>query len=221
MNNDYEKLRDFWDKVLKSDDLYKPEGKFIEDDRINNIFKKYINEDTEVLDFGCGSGWALPEIYYTSKFKYGLGIDQSENGIDCARKTAIAALPEAHIEYITEDVNLVDRKFDFIFTCNTLDVVPDEITLEMIDSLYNKVNDGGYVLVCLNPAFTIDQLVNLIKMEKREDHYYYINGILRCNYKTVEEWVELFKTRFTVVEFDEFFLTKQDKFLRRYYLLKK
>lgn len=218
---DYKKSQEFWNQVFEGNEDYKVEGKFIEDDNFNNILKKYINENSEVLDFGCGSGWALPEIYFTSKFKYGLGVDQSENGIKAAIKTAEISLPNADIAYTCAPINKIEKQFDFIFTCNTLDVVPDEVVLEMIDDLKQRTKDGGYVLVCLNPIFTHDQMVNTIKAELKDDHYYYINGVFRCNVKSVEEWVALFKKNFNVLDYGEFFLTKNDKYLRRYYLLQK
>ncbi len=57
----YLKLLDFWNKALKSDEVYKTNGKWIKDDNFNSTLKKYINENSKVLDFGCGSGWALIE----------------------------------------------------------------------------------------------------------------------------------------------------------------
>lgn len=219
MENEYKKLKEFWNEALKSDEDYKAEDKFLEDDRINKIFKKYINDNSEVLDFGCGSGWAIPEMYFTSKFKNAIGVDQSENAIKCAKRTAEISIPDAGVEYTTSSLKDLNRKFDFIFSCNTLDVVPDEITIEMIENLRDSLKNDGKVLICLNPFFTKEELLEKLKMSKKEDHYYFINDVLRCNYKTVDEWVALFSEYFSVEEYGEFYISIEDKYLRRYYLL--
>ena len=100
----YLKLLDFWNKTLKSDEVYKTNGKWIKDDNFNSTLKKYINENSKVLDFGCGSGWALIEASYTTAFKKGIGIDQSINGIECASKvTELSNIK--NIEFIVGNQN--------------------------------------------------------------------------------------------------------------------
>ena len=69
MENEYLKLKEFWNETLKNDDTNEVLGKWIEDDNFNNTIKKYIKEGSRVLDFGCGMGWGLIEIAYTVNIK--------------------------------------------------------------------------------------------------------------------------------------------------------
>lgn len=221
--NDYEELLKFWNACFENSEGYLVDGKFVDSEIFNEIIKTYVNENTHVLDFGSGSGWGLLEIFVTSPFKEGLGIDPAPNSIKMANECVTLSKMEAHLKFIEGDQKILSQYpeyFDFIFSTNVLDVVPDDIMFEILEALYYTLKKGGYALICLNPAFTEIELTETLKMD-RVGTYYYKNGILRCNYKQVKEWEELFSKHFKVIESKAFKLISNDKYERRLYLLKK
>lgn len=221
--NSYADSLKFWNEHFTNIEGYKVDTKFIDSELVNKIFDDNINENSNVLDFGCGSGWGIFEIYLSKKFKFGLGIDESVNscrlGNDCAKLSGL----EDIIKFKSGNQDLLKDYqdfFDFIISVNVLDVVPDEVTYKIIERLKKSLKHNGKLLICLNPVFTEDEMTSLLKMEKK-DGYYYKNGILRCNYKKVEDWEEIFSKDFIIKKSAPFTLTKEEKYERRLYLLEK
>ena len=163
------------------------------------------------------------EISLTTLFKEGIGIDPSLNGISYANE--VAKLSEMNnIKFIQGDENTIlnyPNYFDFVITVNTLDVLPNEIVIKIIENLSKTLRDDGHLIVCLNPDFTREELTSLIKMTKDENmDYYYRDNIFRCNYKSINEWCDLLGKYFTVVEIKEFSLN-EGPYKRRMIILKK
>lgn len=220
--NDYKNALEFWDKGFAEIKGEKIDEKFIKEETLNEIFKKYINKDSKVLDFGCGSGWGLMEMALTVPFSLGIGIDQSPNVIRYTNE-CVNLSQFKNLKFICGDHKTLDNykeTFDFVFTTNVIDVVPDEIFNEIIENLYNTLKTGGYILISLNPFFTENELTEVLKMEKR-GNYYYKNNILRCNYKTVSEWEKIFSAKFNLIRSEGYKLQSTDKYERRMYLLRK
>ncbi len=221
--NDYQKALEFWNQIFAQQTGYAITGKFVENATFNNIINEYVKAEDTLLDFGCGSGWGLPEIYFTKHFTQGIGIDISANSIKVARECSQLSSLDDKLTYFVGDQKVLDdyqTAFDFIFSTNTIDVVPDEVTTEILDAFNKAVKSGGYLLICLNPNFTEDELINLLKMEKR-GNYYYKNDILRCNYKSIAEWENIFKAYFTILKSEPFVFSPEEKYQRHLYLLQK
>lgn len=219
--NDYLKLKEFWNEALIGDASYMKD-KFVTSEVINNIFNKYITNSSCVLDYGCGSGWALFEIYNTVMFKEGTGIDTSSNAISALQKV-VKDNNLSNISFFEGDHNTLTnskKQYDFIISVNVLDVVPDEILKEILNSLLVSLKENAHLLICLNHEFSKEELSNLLQMTCM-GNYYYKNDILRCNYKSHEEWKELFSTYANVVEDGTFVLFDGEKYARQYFLLKK
>ncbi len=217
----YLKLLDFWNKTLKSDEVYKTNGKWINDDNFNSTLKKYINENSKVLYFGCGSGWALIEASYTTAFKKGIGIDQSINGIECASKvTELSNIK--NIEFIVGDQNCLknyQNEFDFCMSINLVDVLPDNIIYDVLKDLSLAVKPNGYLMNAINPDFSFEFLQSIGYVKK--DCCIYKDSIFRGNLKTNEEWINIFKQYFEFVEYKEFVLSEREKdYPRRMFILK-
>lgn len=227
LNNDQTKiitnLQSFWNNSFKQMEPDTITEKFITDETFNKVIKSYINPSSKILDFGCGSGWALMEIYLTTKFKEGLGIDPSGNGILYATKSAEIS-HMSNLSFIQGDEKALIKYpsyFDFVITINTLDVVPDEVVSSIINSLHKTIKDDGYLVVCLNPSFTNDVLTNVIKLVKDDKKdCYYRDNILRCNNKSTDMWCKLFSDLFNVVDVLEFSLGEAS-YKRRMIILKK
>jgi len=210
--DDYQTLKKFWDDSFRSLKPEKIAGKWVLDEGFNHVIKSSLTEESKVLDFGCGSGWGLFELFFTQPFAYGLGIDQSSQVIKCDQEIAqLSSLDHLHF-MVGDEANLLQfpAYFDFILSVNTIDVVPDEIAKKIVNSLSQSLAKDGTCLIGINPSFTIDEMTYLLKMTAK-DHYYYRDNILRCNYKSVEQWLDFLKPYFKEVSFIKVALIEQEK----------
>jgi len=213
---EYKKSQEFWNELFKNENIEKIDSKWIESNEFNDSINEYMKEDSNVLDYGSGTGFAIIEIYFTKKIKYGLGIDASINGIEYSNKL-IKESDIKNIEFKCGDESLLNdykEYFDFIISLNCLDVVPDEITYSILDKLYDSLKSQSYMFIGLNHEFSEDELINKLSMEK-DENYFYKNGILRCNKKSKDEWIKLFSTKFKVVKTFDFFLEEREKEYKR------
>lgn len=209
MASDYEKLKEFWNSNKVEPE--KVEGKWIEDEVFNRVVSEGLKGARNVLDYGCGWGWGLFEMHYTSPFEKGIGIDQASNSIDyCNASAALSGIK--NLQFLCGDEFLLDGYvdfFDFILSVNTLDVVPDEVLESIMDKLVASLKSGKRFVACLNPEFTDEQLV-AIGMEMK-GNYGYKNGVFRSNRKKIDEWKTFFSRYLNVVEYNEFYLTENEK----------
>jgi cyclopropane fatty-acyl-phospholipid synthase-like methyltransferase len=221
-NNEYLKLKEFWNEYFKNIEKYVVSGKFVNDDNFNGAVEKYIKADSKVLDFGCGSGWGLIEIAYTVNIMEGIGVDQSSNAIDIANLAAEASNMQ-NLNFIVGDENTLSNYcdyFDSVISINTFDVVSDEVLENMTLSCNNALKKNGYLLVSINPDFPLD--VYEKNGYEIKNGYIYKDGILRGNYKTTEQWIEFFSQYYKFEELITFALSDiEKKYPRRMFVLKK
>lgn len=206
---DYERLRDFWNAGYGEPS--RVEGKWVADETFNRVVSAGLEGAGEVLDFGCGSGWGLFEMYYTGRFAKGVGMDPSPNAIDfCRRCTELSDM--ANLEFLCGDERLlagVSDRFDFIFTANTLDVVPQEVCDGIMQRLSASLKPGRRMVVCLNPEFSDDDFKTIGMQFK--GRYGYKDGIFRCNRMSRKEWADYLGRYLDVVEFCTFGLSDAEK----------
>ncbi len=163
------------------------------------------------------------EAYHTVNFMKGIGIDTSNNAIETANK--IKDLSNlTNLSFFCGDVkelNTYQNYFDFIISINTIDVIPDEIGEKIIDYLYKSLKANGKIFIGMNPIFSPVEMTELLKMTK-VGNYYYKDGIMRCNYKKMDEWKKMFDKYFIIEDEGEFVLSeKEEKYPRRMFLLSK
>jgi len=215
-------LQAFWDSFFEGAEPEAIEGKWIEDETFNSSIKKYVKEDSNVLDYGCGTGWALIEIARTVPFKNGIGIDTGANAIKyaagCAEKSG-----DKNLAFITGDqteLQAYPEYFDVAVSFNVIDVLPDDITKEVLEAIKKSLKPGGVALIGINPDFPKDLLEKMGYTFK--DGYMYKDEILRGNDKTLEQWESLLKEYFTLVETTTIALVDREKqYPRRFFILKK
>ena len=210
--DDYQTLKKFWDDSFQSLKPEKIAGKWVLDEGFNRVIESSLTQDSKVLDFGCGSGWGLLELYFTQPFTYGLGIDQSAQVIRCDQEVAqLSSLDHLHF-MVGDESNLSQFPacFDFILSINTIDVVPDEVAEKIAMNLSQSLAKDGTCLIGINPSFTAEEMTNLLKMTAK-DHYYYRDNILRCNYKTIDQWLAFLKFYFKEVTSIKVALIEQEK----------
>lgn len=211
MSDDYSRLKEFWNQM---EDM-EPEvvdSKFVEDEKFNEIIEKYVPLNGDVLDYGCGSGWASFEIWFSKKVNSVIATDTAAKGIEYAAKCAeVSGLDK--IRFMSGDESLLSDYpdyFDFAITINVLDVLPDEIIGSILEKLHFSVKKNGYVFVGMNPDFSEKILLENLQMEKK-GKYFYKNGILRCNKKSIDEWKNVFSEYFEVVDNFEFCVVPEEK----------
>ena len=103
-----------------------------------------VNENSVVLDVGCGTGrWSY---YLSPKVKFIEAIDPSEAVLAAAQLTGTRQnirITKAGVDNIPFD----DNSFDFIFSLGVLHHIPD--TQGAIKKIYRKIKPKGYFLVYL------------------------------------------------------------------------
>lgn len=219
---DYEELKAFWNDTLGNAEPEAYAEKAFHDETFDRLLAAGLAGAKTALDYGCGSGWGLFEMYYANRDIKGLGVDPSQNGVAYANGCAALSGLRDTLAFRTGDESSLPREaFDFILTVNVLDIVPQDVCERVLAALHGALKAGRRMLVCLNPEFTHEELTGMIGMEKRDDAYYK-NGILRARSLTRAQWTALFRRYFTVEETANFALTEREKkYPRVAYLLRK
>ncbi len=149
----------------------------------------------EVLDIACGNGLALIEAKLIGgKMRSGVGFDSSKNAIENANEiVAMSKIADLRFEVGDESFlsKISDSSFDGIFCSNFLDVIPDSLTLKVIEEIKRIIRPNGLILLKFNFYLT-DDLIARLKMDQLAPSCYAINGVFRANNKTTETWISLF-----------------------------
>lgn len=221
--SDYEKLKDFWDSFYGDIKIEKVSKRFINDEVFNSMIDEHLEDGFKVLDYGCGSGWAIFELNLAKKLAEGVGIETSSKAIEYCKKVAEKSKFN-NLTFLNGNEELLRdyrNYFDFCISVNTLDVLPNEITLSIIENIKNSLKKNGIFVLCINHDFTEKQLTDLLGMEKHEN-LYYKDGILRCNLKSKDEWISLFKNDFEFIKYDKFIVADYEKpYPRQMFIFKK
>lgn len=229
MNEKYNKLRDFWDSNLiltdEEKEKYRLELKnedYKEMAPSEKLYYALCKLKGNVLDYGCGSGWA--SIILAKNGLETTSVDVSRNGIDALKFYSEVFKVKDKIKSFTIDENWLskeeDNKYDGIFSSNVLDVVPLEMSLEMIKEFSRICKKGGKVIIGMN--FYLDPVIaKERKMELNSDNELYVNGVLRLLNKSSEEWKEEFSKYFKVEKLEYFSWPGEQKETRRIFYLEK
>lgn len=190
-------LQSFWDGFFKQ---YQAQTIQKEDVQVENDLDLYIKEVGDgchnVLDFGCGSGYAiLTARLLGSRMQKGLAFDPSKVAIETLNKTlelskieGIETLVASH-----EDLSSYqDSTFDGVLCSNVLDVVPLDTSTAMIEEIDRLLKPGGLLMLKLNFLLTED-IITRTKAEEIAPNTYTINGVLRSYNLSTEDWIKRFK----------------------------
>ena len=225
--DDYKNLVNFWDNNFKLSEEDKKEFDNIDSNDYMSIapsaqidlsiFKGCKN----VLDYGCGTGWASVIMA-----KHGVdkitAVDVSSNSIELTKLYAKAFNVSNHVyaKYIDSDwlKNEDSNKYDGFFSSNVIDVIPLDMAKDIIKEASRVVKKNSIVMFSLN--YYIDPNVMAKAYEVNGSHIY-IDGVLRLNSLTDDEWKEIFSEYFEVVDTKYFRWAGEDSDKRRYFILKK
>ena len=144
----YEKYINKDDSFKKKDDYEKKYHKklFYEMGLIKSIFKKK-KEEISILDFGAGWGFWLN---YLKKNKFNVFAHEiSETRIDFLKKNNIKVI---------FDIKNIDNKFDFIYSEETFEHIPNP--KETLINLSKILKDDGFIMLRFPSSFLFKLKLN-------------------------------------------------------------
>lgn len=203
--NEYQAALTFWNDYFDKLQPEKLEGATVGCTYLELKLKELVSAD-KLLDFGCGTGWASLYLKQVG-CKDVTGVDQAANAIDVAIETAKLNGFTDGITFIAGDEtyfnHVEDNTFEGFFTSNTLDVIPNDVTLKILAQINRTCKPDACILIMLNPYLTLE-MNEKIKMEQISKDIYTKNGILRCVNRKTEEWITIFENNFILETYDEF-----------------
>ncbi len=135
LKSTYNKIAEDWVKDHNQDDWWK-EG--------TDTFTSLLPQGASVLDVGCGGGIKTKNIA-NKGFKV-TGIDFSEKMIEIAKRE----LPELDFDVVdVYDVDKYPKTFDGIFAQAVLLHIPKARTMEVLEKLKSRLNDGGILYIAV------------------------------------------------------------------------
>ena len=176
MNKAYERETEMWNQVFKE---CTPVDLRNLDLQVETMFdealKLFAEKTTNVLDFGCGTGdISFQYLQYQPTHKV-LGIDASKTGIEFATETARLSdyKTATFLEGTDHTVKqLEENSFDGVILSNVLDVMPKDVSKEVVEDLERVLKPGGY--------------------ENMGNNIYEDNHIMRLRQATTNYWKERF-----------------------------
>ena len=232
MKNDYNNLVSFWnqtfeisdddkEKILKEinpDEDYKQMAPSKKQYDALEIFKDNIN----VLDYGCGSGWASIIMAKCGTFHID-AVDVAKNSIEMMNCYLKAFNVEDKVQGIHIDSTWLESQkentYDGFFSSNVIDVIPLDMAKDIIRNAARVLKKNATVIFSLN--YYIDPMVMKERGCVVSGPHIYINDVLRLTALTDEEWMSLFKEYFKDIKLSYFAWAGEDKERRRLFVMKK
>lgn len=232
--NDYNKINadliNFWNEAFKLTDEDKKEINEMElSDPVELAPSKIladaaisISNSNHILDYGCGSGWASLIMA-----KYGScqidAVDMGTNIIELVNLYASLYNLSNQINAFVigndwlSTVN--DNSYDALLCSNVLDVVTLDVTLKLIQEFHRILKPGSKLVIGLN-FYMSNEDAKKRNMELIDGKYLIVNGILRLNSLSDEEWKKLFEPYFDLIALTYFAWPNEVEEKRRLFVLK-
>ena len=225
----YNKLVTFWNSAFKLDDNDKDDIliSYKEDDwkslapsekLLNAILS--LNNVGFALDYGCGTGFASIALAKTNNKV--LSVDVSTNGIEYLKLLSKVFNVTDKVETLVIDSNWLKTQttnsFDCLVCSNVLDVIPLEMTKDILKEFGRILKPNAKAVISLN--YYIDKEMAL-KMNVNEENELYIDGVLRLLNKSDDEWSSMLQDYFIIEKIDHFAWESEGKERRRLFYLKK
>ena len=228
----YNKLATFWDSVFLLDEKEKEElKKSIKGDEWKDFApskKLYdaassLASSNKLLDYGCGQGWASI-IAACNGCKDVTSVDVSTNAIDIVKiyKELFKVDKNIHAIHIDEMwlEKEEDNKYDGIICSNVIDVLPNPISMKIIDSIYRIAKPNATIIFGLN-YYIDEEMKSKKELNINEDGELFVDGVLRMLNKSDKEWENIFTKYFKIIKLDHFAWPNETQEKRRLFYLKK
>ena len=231
MKKEVKDLMTFWDNAfnLSEEELSKqmegvnPDKDYLELAPSKKMYDALVelSKKDNILDYGSGNGWASI-IMAKNNAKNIIGVDTAKNAVIFAK--AYAKANNAKVDFKEIDFSYLDNEksdlFDGIFCSNVLDVIPDEVSISIIDNLARIAKKDALVIIGLNYYLDLKDVKSTDRV-RVEKNYYFIDNVLRLNSKKDSEWEKLFNKDFDVIKLEHFSWPGEAEEKRRLFYLKK
>lgn len=181
-----------------------------------------LGKKTNILDYGCGSGWASIIIAKNG----GQHITSTEvisNGLKMTEYYAKAFNVQDKIFPLQIDEQWLSKQknncFDGVFCSNVIDVVPQDMAEAIVEDLGRILAKDGHAIISLN--FYMDSEMAKIRGLIVKDNQIYINGVLRLLSLTDEQWTAIIEKHFTIEKLQYFAWPGEQNETRRLFYLRK
>ena len=234
MNNEIKKLNDnlinFWNSqiVLSEDDKKALQNSNIDYKDIAPSKKLFdevekLGSCNKVLDYGCGSGWASI-ILAKSGCPDITSCDVGENIIDTLNCYLELFDVKDKVKSLCIPLDWLKREpsevYDGIVCSNVLDVVPIEVSKEIISDFSRITKKGSEIVIGLNYYINPD-VIKERNIELIDGMYLIMDGVLRLTNLSDDAWSQMFSPFFEVKKLDYFAWQGEAKETRRLFILKK
>ena len=136
--------RTHWDRIAPSynDEIFDVFASDKDGKLIRNM-DRYVKADGEAIDFGCGTGKALPLL--SPRFRSVLAIDISGECLTAAKDRGFANVTYKRADLSSKAVRL--PKVDFVFCCNVI-MLPEIARNEsMFSNIQKSLKPGGVAMI--------------------------------------------------------------------------
>ena len=177
----------------------------------------------KALDYGCGNGWA--SIIAAKKGCQDIdAVDLGDNVVEAANFYAgrYGVGDIVHAKAVDADwiASSPENVYDGLVSINVLDVVPIETAKEIIRCIDRVTSHGAKVIIGMN-FYLSKEMAEQRKMELIDGTYLFVNGVLRLNRRSDEEWINEFKPYFEIEKLDYYSWPGETKETRRLFRLRK
>ncbi|MBR5789904.1 MAG: class I SAM-dependent methyltransferase [Lachnospiraceae bacterium] len=234
MGNTYTDALKFWNSAFMMDDESKEE--FIKDidiengwkdlassEKLSDVIVRELADKSNVLDYGCGEGWA-GIVLNKSGCKKVTCVDVVENAIELANflKNSFKIESGLTMQHVSDTwIKEVDSKtYDGVFCSNVIDVLPKEVSDEIIENIARIATDDAKIVIAMN-YYTKAESNPEKHLEVKNGNELYVDGILRMISRSDEEWTEIFNKYFTVERIEYFAWPGETEEKRRIFIMKK
>lgn len=231
MDNSYKNLVEFWNNCFEMNDEDKKQvfdSINIEEDwkamapspKLFDAVSTFKDKEN-VLDYGCGSGWASI-IMAKSGVKKITAVDVAPNSIEMLNLYKEAFKVSENIDTFVIDEKWLgnqEEKYDGLYCSNVVDVVPYEMAKDIIKNAAKVVKKGAKVIFSLN--FYMSPKMMEERGIKSDGRHVYMDGVLRLLSLSDVEWKSLFEQYFKFIKLEYFSWAGEAKEARRLFILEK
>lgn len=226
LQSDYKKSLDFWESNYTN---YQDEQKSFDSNNWQELApsEKFItalssfSKCENVLDYGCGNGWGsiiMAKTGCKSIVSVELSNSAIKKVIENSQKYGVNNSIKAQLvspDWINSESS---EKYDGFFCSNVIDVVPEEISNNILAQAHRILKQNSKVIIGLN--FYLNTESALKNKIEAINNYIYRDGILRMVSRTDQEWSDIFSKYFTIEKIEHFSWPGESQETRRLFYLK-
>ncbi|QSX06583.1 class I SAM-dependent methyltransferase [Sedimentibacter sp. zth1] len=220
---EYENSLLFWDDWFSKQEAEKIDSTIEISPIEDYMMKEFALNCENVFDYGTGSGCFLFQCAQHKHIKYGLGIDQSENGIRLANETVKLSEPSkfGNLEFKIgcEDYlsSIKSESFDGIICSNVIDVIDHSLVENILKEFKRIVKKDGLIFIKINPQVDVNYIQKSGCVEFAPNMISKDDNLRICNYDS-QYWKKMLGKYFELKYYIEFPYNGAKELNRLFYL---